>query len=224
MTALFCEPHPLTEYRTDFSIDSNHLFIPSGETRTITINSPANPRGGLKFIQTGWRVSCWNADDITFQPSKDVALSVGRRDAMCREYDGYQDASVETASSVIELEGNRIDGGKIPYILGKKVTAVKFVFCIGIEDSGRSSRLRIHTSDQERYVVTNIIVKLNGNTFSSNLPKGLGIQEADPAHLAFPYSLEITLPAGMLKERDVLEVSIEDGGWFTWDAADLVLV
>ena len=39
MTALFCEPHPLIEYRTDLFIDNNHCFIPPGESRTITIRT-----------------------------------------------------------------------------------------------------------------------------------------------------------------------------------------
>jgi len=31
MTALFCEPHPLIDYRTDLFIDNNHCAIPPGE-------------------------------------------------------------------------------------------------------------------------------------------------------------------------------------------------
>ena len=93
MTALFCEPHPLLEYRTDLFIDNNHCFIPPGESRTITIRAAETGReGGLSLAQTGWRLSCWNADDVVIEPSDDVLLAVGRRDQMCREFLGYFDA------------------------------------------------------------------------------------------------------------------------------------
>ena len=62
MTALFCEPHPLLEYRTDITMLNNHAFVPPGETRSITLRAPVKP--GLSLAQIGWRVSCWNAGDI----------------------------------------------------------------------------------------------------------------------------------------------------------------
>ena len=66
MTALFCEPHPLLEYRTEITILNNHAFVPSGETRSITLRASVKP--GLSLAQIGWRLSCWNADDILIQP------------------------------------------------------------------------------------------------------------------------------------------------------------
>ena len=42
MTALFCAPHPLIEYRTDLFVANNHCFIPPGERRTISIRHPAS--------------------------------------------------------------------------------------------------------------------------------------------------------------------------------------
>ena len=44
MTALFCEPHPLLNYRTDLFINNNHCFIPPGESRTITIRAAQRAR------------------------------------------------------------------------------------------------------------------------------------------------------------------------------------
>ena len=51
MTALFCEPHPLLEYRTDISILNNHAFVPPGETRSIT--HPGVPQPGI-VISPDW--------------------------------------------------------------------------------------------------------------------------------------------------------------------------
>ena len=90
MTALFCAPHPLLEYRTDIDVLNNHISVPPGEKRAVTILAPKTPKGGLSLAQTGWRFSCWNADEATVQPSDEVLLSVGRRDAMCREFLGYR--------------------------------------------------------------------------------------------------------------------------------------
>ena len=85
MTALFCEPHPLLSYRTDIDIENNYAFVPPGERRVITISAPADSPEGLTLAQTGWRISCWNADDVVIEPSADVLFSIGRRDAMTRE-------------------------------------------------------------------------------------------------------------------------------------------
>ena len=90
MTALFCEPHPLLSYRTDIDIKNNYAFVPPGERRTITISAPADSTEGLTLAQTGWRISCWNADDAVIKPSSDVLFSIGRRDAMTREFAGYE--------------------------------------------------------------------------------------------------------------------------------------
>ncbi len=89
MTAFFCEPHPLISYRTDLFIENNNCFIPPGESRLITIRADRNAECGLTLAQTGWRISSWNADDLTVMPSGNVLLSVGRRDQMCREFVGY---------------------------------------------------------------------------------------------------------------------------------------
>jgi hypothetical protein len=53
----------------------------------------------------------------------------------------------------------------------------------------------------------------------------LGIQRADPAHRAFPATVEFDLAGSDLREgKNLLRVSIKGDGWFTWDALDLVLV
>ena len=59
---------------------------------------------------------------------------------------------------------------------------------------------------------------VNGRRFPATLPKGLGIQDSDPAHLAFPAMVSLELPPGVLKAENLLEVRVSNGGWFTWDS------
>ena len=56
-----------------------------------------------------------------------------------------------------------------------------------------------------------------------SLPLGLGIQRIDPAHLAFPATLEFQIPAKDLRSgKNALELRIKGDGWFSWDAMDLI--
>jgi hypothetical protein len=56
-----------------------------------------------------------------------------------------------------------------------------------------------------------------------SLPAGLGIQRTDPAHLAFPATLDLQVPATELRPgKNILEVRVQDDGWFSWDAMDLI--
>ena len=65
-------------------------------------------------------------------------------------------------------------------------------------------------------------VRINGTPLEQTLPKGLGIQNTDPAHLAFPSTLEFSLTAGALRAgKNLVEVQVKDGGWFTWDSLDI---
>ena len=226
MTALFCEPHPLLEYRTDITVLNNHAFVQPGETRSITIRALVKP--GLSLAQTGWRLSCWNAEDISIQPNEDVLLSLGRRDAMCREYRAISG----TTSKTLVLKGNRPDCYLLPWLLagpgaapsahlGPKV--IRISFDVSGPKSIRQSRLRIHTADQDNAHCPLIEVSVNGKKFEQHLKPGLGIQLSDPAHLAFPATAQFTFPAGTLKSgANVLDVQISNEAWFTWDSLDLL--
>jgi len=215
MTALFCEPHPLLVYRTDLLIANNNCFIPPGESRVVTIRAPRQAVGGLTLNQTGWWISCWNADDVTIEPSGDVLLSVGRRDKMCREFAGYFKAN---AGSPTVLTGNRPDTAHLPYWLDAD-EAARFEF----NGTTGPARLRIHTADQAVETPTEVEITLNGRTVTKTLPKGLGIQRTDAAHLAFPASVECEWPASALQTgKNTLTIRVKGAGWFTWDALDLV--
>ena len=55
-----------------------------------------------------------------------------------------------------------------------------------------------------------------------SLPSGLGIQQTDPSHLAFPATVEFQIPARNLRPgMNALEVRVEGDGGFSWDAMDL---
>ena len=221
MTALFCEAHPLLAYRTDLDIEGNQAFIPPGERRTLSISAQLSAREGITLAQTGWRISCWNADDVVIPPSSDVLFSIGRRDAMTREFAGYDDLSpIETLESV-EIEGNRPEPSALPLLMtGDR--RVRFVFHV-TQGWERSARLRLHTADQSGASEPLIEVRLNGRRFEAALVTGLGIQNSDPAHLAFPQKAVIDLPRGTLVEgANTLEVSVVNDSWFSWDAIDLI--
>lgn len=232
MTALFCEPHPLIGYRTDLFIDNNHCFIPPGECRTIAIRALNSPRplpgesqgvraAGLSLVQTGWRISCWNADDVVIEPSDDVLLAVGRRDAMCREFQGYAAASQAPPEGSATLIGTRPDAASLPSIVTKRSSA-GFKFNVDADRAGRKATLRLHTSDQASDVASEVEILVNGRRFAVTLPKGLGIQQSEPAHLAFPSTVGIELPPGTLVSGgNVMNVRLTNPGWFTWDAMDL---
>ena len=221
MTALFLEPHPLIEYRTDLFIENNHCFIPPGESRTITIKAAKTPRGGLTLGQTGWRLTTWNADDVVIEPSHEVLLSLGRRDQMCREFAGHSDPGKDANAGPVSIEGSRPDPSQVPYLLDGK-TAVRFEFALSDVQAKRPARLRIHTADQAEKAPTRVVVTMNGRRIEGSLPLGLGIQRTDPAHLAFPATVEFQIPARDLRPgKNALEVRIKGDGWFSWDAMDL---
>ena len=221
MTALFCEPHPLLAYRTDTHIDNNYAFIPPGETRTITISAAAKAQAGLTLLQTGWRVSCWNAPDVLIPPNKEVLLSVGRRDAMTREFLGYDDLSRIDELQEVTITGNRPDPAELPLLM----TADRIMRFVFVVDQGREqpSRLRLHTADQAGDLAPLLRVTVNGTQFERLLDTGLGIQNMDPAHLAFPQTAEFELPAGTLADgTNTLEVRLANSSWFSWDSLDLI--
>jgi hypothetical protein len=71
-------------------------------------------------------------------------------------------------------------------------------------------------------VQTKVVATFNERGIGATLPRGLGIQQTNPAHLAFPATVEFRVPAKDLRQgKNTLAISSQDGGWFTWDAMDL---
>ena len=237
MTALFCSPHPLLEYRTDISVLNNHISIPPGESRTMTISGPARPQAGLALAQTGWRLSCWNTDDLMIQPNEDVLLSFGRRDAMTREYAGYKEnpaaALDKSKPAVLELAGRRPDSSQIPLLMPGPLNtelanlqphSLSFAVEVSPQQTALPSRLQIHTADQDNVYGPVVEISANGRRFAKALRPGLGKQLTEPAHLAFPATVEFDVPAGIWHPgKNSLQIRVKDGGWFSWDSMDLVV-
>ena len=223
MTALFCAPHPLLEYRTDFFVDNNHCFIPPGECRTISIRASTKPAGGLTLAQTGWRLECWNADDVVIAPSEDVLLALGRRDKMCREFLGYDSPKKTTSNTEVTLAGRQPDPLALPFLQQTGVV-VRLQFEMAASRAGRPARLRLHTADQAAAIAPLVAISINGRRMEQQLPTGLGIQATAPAQLAFPASAVFELAGGTLQAgTNTIEVRVTNDAWFTWDALDLVM-
>ncbi len=224
MTALFCEPHPLITYRTDLFIENNHCFIPPGESRTITIRASKKAASGLSLEETGWRIGSWNTDDLTIAPRETVLLAVGRQDQMCREFLGYLElGKIANAklTTLTTLTGARPDSSQLPYRLESGGRA-RFEFAIQHLTPNRAARLRIHTADQSKDTRAVIVATVNGKPFEQSLPEGLGIQAAQPDHLAFPATAEFAIPSGVLQPgQNIVQIQLKNEGWFTWDAIDL---
>lgn len=223
MTALFCEVHPDLAYRTDLMIEPNHVCIPPGEGRTVVVTATSRPCCGLSLAQTGWIVSCWNADRVVLPPSAEVLLAVGRYDAMTREYRGYANPSELTPPAQVQLTGARPDPSLLPYLLSGPESGVRFVFEAQGGANAQPARLRIHTADQDAGLAPLLEITVNGRQWTSALPAGLGVQATDPAHLAFPASAELDLPAGMIRSgSNTIDVRVVNASWFSWCSLDLV--
>jgi len=220
MTALFCEPKPILNYRTDMIIENLYVCIPPRESRTILIRAPRSPECGLTLSQTGWRIESWNASPLILDPSTDILLSLGREDRMCREFAGYPGLAPAIDESLICIEGRQADPADVPYLLDEHKT-LELTFGGTDSSSDRGAVLRIHSSDQS-VTGANISLDLNSESFETELPEGYGFQKTDPAHLAQAKTVEIIIPAGVVKKNtNVLKISVIGGGWFTWDALDL---
>ena len=218
MTALFCEPHPLLAYRTDLSIADNHICVPPGETRRIEIQAPVEAESGLTLPQTGWRISCWNADDVVIPPGDDVLFSLGRRDAITAEFMRHSEPD---DTREIVLRGKRPDPVELPWLMAEGLT-------VDLEFDSAShwdqpTCLRLHTCDQDSQRSPQIEVTVNGNRFEGSLMRGYGLQRHDPAHLAAPQTLALNLPSGTLVAgRNTIQLRLKNASWFTWDAIDLI--
>ncbi|MGC9342995.1 MAG: glycoside hydrolase family 2 TIM barrel-domain containing protein, partial [Bacteroidales bacterium] len=222
MTALFCEPHPLISYRTDLFIDNNYCFIPPGERRRINVRSSKKSDSRLTLAQTGWRITCWNADPLIIAPSSEVLVSLGRQDNMCREFAGYPGLSPAVKDSIISLSGRRPDPALIPCLFDQDKT-IELEFKGRTGSQGRSGLLRINTSDQSTTSAM-LSIELNGRSFGANLSAGYGFQKEDPAHLAEAGTVEIRIPEGIIKQgKNHLKIQVQGSGWFTWDSLDLRL-
>ena len=118
--------------------------------------------------------------------------------------------------------GNRADAGKLPYRLSGTGTAQFEFDCPGAR-ARHPARLRIHTSDQSELAPTVVQIAFDGRRLQQTLPKGLGIQRTDPAHRAYPATVEFDLAGSELRKKsNTLTVSIAGDGWFAWDALELV--
>jgi hypothetical protein len=220
MTAFFGEVHPMIRYRTDLLVDNNHFFIPPDESRTITIRSRSVE--GLSLAETGWWISCWNADRVEVPPASNVLLSVGRLDRMGREFLGQPAQGRAVASSSVILEGKRPDPSGLPRILEGGVSA-RFEFPVAPGLTARPACVRVHTADQAPEGGALVVCAVNGKVFEQALPQGLGVQRADPGHLAYPATLEFMLPEETLKPGpNVVEVKLKGPGWFAWDSLECV--
>jgi hypothetical protein len=99
----------------------------------------------------------------------------------------------------------------------------RFSFDLTAAQAGKPARLRLHTADQSDSTATVVQVALNGRKLEKTLPRGLGIQRRDPAHLAFPATIEFEVSGSDLRKgKNSLTVAVQGDGWFSWDALDLV--
>lgn len=223
MTALYCEPKPILNYRTDLIIENLYVCIPPGETRTMTIRAPVPARDGLTLAQTGWKIDCWNAETVELPPSSDIILALGRADRMCREFAGYPGLRPPSKRHSVRVEGRQPDPGAIPLLMDAS-TAVDLEFPSDAGAAAEQAILRVHAADQS---VTGALlgVELNGKPFEARFPEGYGLQKNDPSHLARARTIEISIPAGTLRRQgNLLRVQVRGGGWFTWDALDLRVI
>ena len=217
MTALFTSVHPLLDYRNDFYLSDNHLSIPPGGSRDITLRAPRQPKGGLTLGQTGWRIETWNAPDVLIEPTPDVLLAIGRKDRMTREFAGGAGGTPAISEARVRLTGRLPATSSLPLLM-EAGRMVEFTF--PGSDSPRATVLRIHTADQSPGGAS-LRATLNGRVFTVKIPAGLGLQKTDPQHLAKSKTVEIPVPADVLRlNQNSLILELNDG-WFTWDALDL---
>lgn len=221
MAALFVEAQPLIVYRTDLLVEDHYICIPPGESRTVTIRSSAHSSQAVALAQTGWRITAWNAPDEIIFPDRSILLAVGRQDGMCQEF-MICEPTVDKLSISNPFRGKYPDAGDIPYLLSEGGTELLFLFDVQADLADHSADLYIHASDQAGSRITALAIRVNDHIFPAELKMGLGVQDTDPAHLAFPSTIKLELPAGTLNiGENSVEIAVNDG-WFTLDAIRLV--
>ena len=140
---------------------------------------------------------------------------------MCREFAGYSDPNKAARAGKPAIVGSRPDPSQVSYLLSDE-NPVRFEFNLGAGQVKRPARLRIHTADQSDKAPTKVVITINGRLMEGTLPLGLGIQRTDPAHLAFPATVEFQIPEADLRPgKNRLEVRTHGDGWFSWDALEL---
>ncbi len=146
------------------------------------------------------------------EPSNDVLLALGRRDAMCCEFAGYFDSGSVSEASRLLVQGNRPDPARVPYLLdGDRV--VQFEFQLREDQAKQPALLRLHTADQSNQAGAVVEATVNGRLFAHSLPKGLGVQNTQAAHLAFPATLAFQLPKDVLRAGHEYRASPRQKGW-----------
>jgi beta-mannosidase len=221
MTALFCEPKPVLNYRTDMIIENLYVSIPPKESRIIRIRAPRKALDGLSLSQTGWRIECWNANAIEIPASSDVLLSLGRKDQMCGEFAGGDSLTISLIEQkVSRVKGRLVDPATVPYLLDEN-SALECKFEGNAFSPNLEAILSINSADQST-IGAIISIELNGKLFDVQIQEGYGFQKTNPAHLAQAKSVEISIPAGVLKQgENMLQLKIKGNGWFTWDSLSL---
>jgi hypothetical protein len=142
---------------------------------------------------------------------------------MCREWKGYGDAKSINGVEKTDCNGVRPNAAAVPYRLASGGEAT-FTFEVPADRGNRPARLRVHTADQSPMAPT-LKVTINGRKMIEPLPKGgLGVQERDPSHLAFPATAVFELaPTDLRVGMNTLTIHVPDQGRFSWDALDLVV-
>jgi len=147
-------------------------------------------------------------------------LAFGRTDRMCREFAGYENLHSQVKGKQIQLKGPLPDAGKVSYLFDKN-HIIECVFPGASITSKSVAILRIHSSDQSTAGAA-VMIEINGNVFKMQIPAGYGFQAANPSHLAQAKTVELKIPANVLKARNnILRIKPMGKGWFTWDALDL---
>jgi hypothetical protein len=130
------------------------------------------------------------------------------------------------ALTVLRREQSHCAGATVRAALEVDSTAelpVKARFQVTGPGPLRPGASKLHTADQSERSETVVQVTLNARTMKGKLPEGLGIQLSDPAHLAFPASVNFDLTGSDLHPgASSLTVRVKGDGWFSWDSLDLV--
>lgn len=203
MTALLPELHPLLKYRTDLFIENNFSFVPPHESRVITVRAR---KASLSLSQLGWWIDCRNAEKIVLPPDEAVLLYMGREDATAHAY-------ADAGSAAVTAADRSVDPAAMPRLI-RGEASIAFTAAEG------AAELQLAFADTAAQ--TKLTVAVNGTAYPLVITDGLGIQESDPEHLAYPHCATLAIPAGVLKaEENTLTFTVEEG-WFTWDALCLV--